>query len=318
MASRHIRPRRLRSTPLLRNLVAESEVRAGHLIYPLFVDETLRTPAAIRSMPGQFRWPLERVGGVAARARRLGVPGVILFGVPRRKDPLGSGAYDPRGVIQRAIPRLRRAAPGLAVITDVCLCEYTSHGHCGLVKGGKILNDPTLDFYARVAVSHAEAGATLVAPSGMMDHQVAAIRRGLDDAGFPETPILSYAAKYASAFYGPFREAAGSRPAWGDRRGHQMDPRNWREAIREVSLDLEEGADMVMVKPAMPCLDVIARVKDTLRVPVAAFQVSGEYAMLRAAQRWGGPDVVRESLGAIRRAGADLILSYFALDAARR
>jgi porphobilinogen synthase len=250
----------------------------------------------------------------------LGIPGVILFGIPSRKDEKGSEAYDPQGIIQTAVASIKEASPELLVLTDVCLCEYTSHGHCGLVRGEEILNDQTLELLAKQAVSHARAGADIIAPSDMMDGRVGAIRRALDESGFPNTPILSYAVKYASSYYGPFREAAESAPQFGDRRSHQMDPANTDEALREVALDLEEGADMVMVKPALPYLDVVYRVKETFRVPVAAYQVSGEFSVIKAAGAKGWidePRMVMESLTSIKRAGADVILTYFAKDVAR-
>jgi porphobilinogen synthase len=271
-------------------------------------------------MPGQFNLSVDELVAEAAEAHALGVPGVILFGLPESKDARASGAWDENGIVQQATRALKKALPRLIVMTDVCLCEYTDHGHCGIVKGEEIVNDVTLELLAKVAVSQARAGADLVAPSDMMDGRVAAIRRALDDAGMEGTPILSYAAKYASGFYGPFREAAQSTPQFGDRRSHQMDPGNVREAIREVLLDLEEGADMVMVKPALPYLDVIRAVRERVQVPVAAYHVSGEYAMLEAAARNGWIDrdrVMMESLQSIRRAGADFILTYYAKDAAR-
>ncbi|MEM3085554.1 MAG: porphobilinogen synthase [Halobacteria archaeon] len=312
-----IRPRRLRSTPLLRDLVAESDLSPRRLICPLFVDETASRPEPIPSLPGQWRWPVERVADEARGALRLGIPAVLLFGIPRRKDARGSEAWSPKGVAQRAAARIKREAPGAVVITDLCLCEYTSHGHCGPLRGGEVLNDEAVVLYAKIAVSHARAGADVVAPSGMMDGQVAAIRAGLDAAGFDRTPILAYAAKYASAFYGPFREAVKVNLRRGDRRSHQMDPRNAEEALREVALDLREGADIVMVKPALPCLDVIRRVKESFHAPVAAFQVSGEYAMLKAAPGLDPRAAALETAFAIRRAGADLLATYFAKDLAR-
>ncbi len=308
------RPRRLRSTPLLRDLVAESDLTPRRLVYPLFVDETVSRPEPIESLPGQKRWPVKRVTSEVKGALRLGIPAVLLFGIPRRRDSRGSEAWNPKGVVQRAVTRIKSEAPGALVITDVCLCEYTSHGHCGVLRGGEVANDETVALYARTAVSHARAGADLVAPSGMMDGQVAAVRRGLDSAGF-QTPILAYAAKYASAFYGPFREAVKVKIS--DRRSHQMDPRNSDEALKEVALDLKEGADIVMVKPAMPYLDVIRRVKEGFHVPVAAFQVSGEYAMLFAARSVETRAAALEAARAIRRAGADLLVTYFAKDLAR-
>jgi porphobilinogen synthase len=272
-------------------------------------------------MPGQLRFSVDQLGDEAKRIHDLGLGGVILFGIPARKDALGSSGYDPDGVIARAIRAMKAAQPELVVIADVCLCEYTDHGHCGVYEHGEVRNDATLPLLARCAVVAAEAGADVVAPSDMMDGRVAAIRAGLDAAGLEDTPILSYAAKYASAFYGPFREAAESAPKRGDRRGYQMDPGNAREALRELATDLDEGADALMVKPAMPCLDVIARARDRFDVPLFAYQVSGEYSMLQAAIERGwleAPRAVDESLTAIRRAGADRIISYFAKDFARR
>jgi porphobilinogen synthase len=314
------RPRRLRTTPAVRALVRETGLAAGDLIQPLFVCPGRKVRQAIGSMPGQSTLSADEAAAEAQEAASLGVAAVILFGIPAKKDARGSGASDPEGVVQQASQAIKKAAPGLLVITDVCLCEYTDHGHCGVVENREIANDPTLELLARQAVSHARAGADIVAPSDMMDGRVAAIRRALDEAGCSGTPILSYAAKYASAFYGPFREAAQSAPAFGDRRSHQMDPANAREALREVALDIEEGADMVMVKPALPYLDVIWRVRQAFQVPVAAYHVSGEYSMLVAAAERGFIDrerVLMESLVAIRRAGADLIVTYFAMEAAR-
>jgi porphobilinogen synthase len=271
-------------------------------------------------MPGNYQMSIDKLVDECREVASLGIPAVILFGIPSRKDENGSEAYDPEGIIQKAVETLKKSVTDLLVITDVCLCEYTSHGHCGLVRGEEILNDPTLELLARMAVSHVRAGADIVAPSDMMDGRVGAIRFALDEAGFDGVPILAYSAKYASGFYGPFREAAESTPQFGDRRSHQMDPSNTDEALREVELDLEEGADMVMVKPALPYLDVIYRVKQTFGVPVAAYQVSGEFALIKAAAEKGwidGERVAMESLIAIKRAGADFILSYFAKDVAR-
>lgn len=311
-----VRPRRLRATPLLRDLVAETDLSPRRLIYPLFVDETISKPEPIEALPGQTRWPVEQAAGEVKEALRLGIPAVLLFGIPRRKDAKGSEAWNPRGVVQRAVARIKRDAPKALVITDLCLCEYTRHGHCGPLRGGDVANDEAVALYAKTATSHARAGADMVAPSGMMDGQVAAIRKALDRAGF-QTPILSYAAKYASAFYGPFREAARVELRRGDRRSHQMDPRNAEEALREVALDLREGADIVMVKPALPYLDIIRRVKEEFHVPVAAFQVSGEYAMLKAVRSIDGKAAALEAALSIRRAGADLLVTYFAKDLAR-
>ncbi len=314
------RPRRLRRTEIVRSLVRETEITPGDLIYPLFVCPGRKVRQEIASMPGQYNLSVDEAAAEAQEALSLGVPGVILFGIPPSKDARASGAYDPKGIIQEAASAIKKAAANCLVIADVCLCEYTDHGHCGIVEGEEILNDPTLELLAKTAVSQAKAGADIVAPSDMMDGRVAAIRRALDGNGLQDTPILSYAAKYASAFYGPFREAAQSAPSFGDRRSHQMDPANAREALREVALDIEEGADIVMVKPALPYLDIIRRVRETYPVPLAAYQVSGEYAMVMAAARnnWIDRDrVMMESLIAIRRGGADLIVTYFAKDAAR-
>jgi porphobilinogen synthase len=314
------RPRRLRRTGAIRALVRETALSAGDLIHPMFVCPGRRVRQEISSMPGQFNLSVDEAVADAQEARSLGVPAVILFGIPPSKDAKASGAWDAHGVVQEATAAIRKDVEGTLVIADVCLCEYTDHGHCGVVQGEEILNDPTLELLAKTAVSQARAGADIVAPSDMMDGRVAAIRKGLDAAGFDQVPILSYAAKYASAFYGPFREAAQSTPKFGDRRSHQMDPANVREALKEVRLDIEEGADMVMVKPALPYLDVIHRVRQSVDVPVAAYHVSGEYAMLAAAAGNGWIDrerAVLESLVAIRRAGADLIVTYFAKEAAR-
>jgi len=314
------RPRRLRESPLLRSMVRETSLRIDDFVYPLFAvhGRGLREP--IGSMPGQYRLSIDELLKECKDAASMGIPAVLLFGLPRDKDPRGTEAYAEDGIIQQAVRAVKDTIPDLLVITDVCLCEYTSHGHCGVVEDGRIKNDPTLELIARTAVSHAEAGADLIAPSDMMDGRVAAIREGLDESGFPETPIMAYSAKYASAFYGPFREAADSTPQFGDRRSYQMDPANAMEAIREVALDVDEGADIVMVKPALPYLDVIARVKGEFGLPVAAYSVSGEYAMLKAAGQLGWLDedrAVLEALTGIRRAGADIIITYFAKDVAR-
>ncbi len=314
------RPRRLRRSELLRSLVRETDLAAGDLILPLFVVPGRRVRHEIPSMPGQFNLSVDEAVAEAQEAQSLDVPAVILFGIPPAKDAKASGAYDPHGIVQEAASSIKKEVGNMLVVTDVCLCEYTDHGHCGVVRGDEIQNDETLDLLARTAVSQAKAGADIVAPSDMMDGRVAAIRKALDAAALEQVPILSYAAKYASGFYGPFREAAQSTPKFGDRRTHQMDPANAREAIREVLLDIEEGADMVMVKPALPYLDVIYRVRQAVNVPVAAYHVSGEYAMLAAAARNGWIDrdrVMMESLVSIRRAGADLIVTYFAKEAAR-
>ena len=313
------RPRRLRRTAALRRLVRETRLHPADLVLPLFVRPGAGVRTPVESMPGVAQTSVDECVKDAERARALGLGGVILFGIPAHKDGEGSGGWDDEGPVQQAVRAIKRAVPDLVVMTDVCLCEYTDHGHCGVVRDGDVDNDATLELLAREAVSHARAGADVVAPSDMMDGRVAAIREALDDAGFTHLPILSYAAKYAGGFYGPFREAAESTPQFGDRRAYQMDFANADEAIREVMLDIEEGADMVMVKPAGPCLDVIHRVKEATGYPVAAYQVSGEFAMIRAAAERGwldGERAMMESLLAIRRAGADFILTYFAVEAA--
>jgi porphobilinogen synthase len=314
------RPRRLRRTERLRAMVRETRVTPESLVYPLFVTPGEGLRREIPSLPGCFHLSVDEAAREAQAVESLGIGGVILFGLPVAKDPVGSEGYAEDGVVQKAVRAVRAACRDLLVITDVCLCEYTSHGHCGVVADGEVRNDPTLDLLARMAVSHARAGAHIVAPSDMMDGRVAAIRRALDGAGHIETPILSYAAKYASAFYGPFRDAADSAPQFGDRRGYQMDPANVREALREVRLDIEEGADLVMVKPALPYLDVIRAVKEATDRPVAAYNVSGEYAMVKAAAARGWVDeerIVKETLTSIRRAGADVIITYHAKDFAK-
>ncbi|MDI3280756.1 MAG: porphobilinogen synthase [Bacillota bacterium] len=315
-----VRPRRLRRTPQLRRLVAETSLDPGDFIYPLFVVPGSGVKEEIPSMPGNYHWSADLVVEEAAAAWQEGIPAVLLFGIPEYKDAQGSAGWREDGPVQRAIRALKRAVPELVVMTDVCLCDYTDHGHCGVVKGQEILNDPTLDLLARIALSHAEAGADVVAPSDMMDGRVAAIRQRLDEHGFTHVAIMSYAAKYASAMYGPFREAAQSAPQFGDRRSYQMDPPNSDEALREIELDLEEGADIVMVKPALAYLDVIARAKEAFGVPLAAYNVSGEFSMVKAAARLGWLDERRtalEILLGIKRAGADMIITYFARDAAR-
>jgi porphobilinogen synthase len=310
------RLRRLRSSGALRSLVRETRLDLDSLVYPLFVGPTTQPNEAL---PALGRFSVDDLVAEAEELRGLGVPAVILFGIPDEKDEQGSGAWDDEGVVQRALRALRASAPGLVLVTDVCLCEYTSHGHCGVLEGEEVANDATIELLARTAVSHVDAGADVVAPSDMMDGRVGAIRGALDDAGFGGTPILSYAAKYASAFYGPFREAAESAPAFGDRRGYQMDPANVREALRECELDLAEGADALMVKPALPNLDVIRAVRERFDLPVAAYNVSGEYAMVKAAAASGWMDerhAALESLTAIKRAGADLVVTYWAKDVA--
>ncbi len=314
------RLRRLRRTEPLRKLVRETTLGINDLVYPLFITYGRNIRNEVPSMPGIFRFSVDLLPGEINEIIQLGIPAVILFGIPETKDETGSSGYAPEGVIQQAIKSIKKAAPDLLVITDVCLCEYTSHGHCGVIKDGEVDNDATLDFLSRMAISHAEAGADIVAPSDMMDGRVKAIRQALDGAGFEQTPILSYAAKYASAFYGPFRDAAGSAPQFGDRRSYQMDPPNVREAMREIEADIEEGADMVMVKPALAYLDVIRRARDTFNCPLAAYNVSGEYAMVKAAARQGWIDeqrIIMEILTSIKRAGADIIITYHAKEAAR-
>jgi len=318
------RPRRLRQSPALRRLVAETRLSVEQLVLPLFVRPGRKVRRAIHAMPGVLQLSPDELLREASQAQELGVPAVLLFGIPERKDEKASGAYARKGIVQQAVRSLKKELPDLIVITDVCLCEYMSHGHCGIVRRDKsavrILNDPTLKLLARAAVSHADAGADVVAPSDMMDGRVRAIRAALDQNGLTETPIISYAAKFASAFYGPFREAAESAPQFGDRRSYQMDAANANEALREVSLDIEEGADIVMVKPALPCLDIIHRVKTEFGYPTAAYAVSAEYSMIKAAatRRWiDERAVMLESLLAMRRAGADILITYAAKEVAR-
>jgi porphobilinogen synthase len=316
-----VRMRRLRRSETLRRMVRETRLSRDALVLPLFVVEGAARREPVASMPGVYRHSVDRLVSEAKEARDQGIPAVLLFGVPGAKDARGSGADARDGVVQRAVEALKGAEPDLCVITDVCLCEYTDHGHCGIVEAGEVANDPSLERLAATAVSHARAGADVVAPSDMMDGRVAAIRRALDAAGCQDTAILSYAAKFASAFYGPFREAAGSTPQFGDRRGYQMDPANAREALREMRLDLDEGADALMVKPALPYLDVLARARAEFDVPLAAYHVSGEYAMLRAAAERGwidGERALDETLLSIARAGADLVVTYAAREVAAR
>ncbi|MEW5914304.1 MAG: porphobilinogen synthase [Thermodesulfobacteriota bacterium] len=315
-----VRMRRLRKTEALRRLVAETVLDPGDFIYPMFVCPGQKVRQPIGSMPGVNRYSIDLLVEECRQVAALGVPGIILFGLPEKKDALGTEGYSPNGIIAKAVRAVKKALPKLIVICDVCLCEYTSHGHCGVLDKGQVHNDATLELLAKAAVTYAKAGCDIVAPSDMMDGRVIEIREALDEAGLEDTPILSYAAKYASAFYGPFREAADSAPQEGDRKGYQMDPPNFREAMREVALDVEEGADMLMVKPALPYLDVLAAVRAEYDHPLAAYQVSGEYAMIKAAGQMGWVDegrVMLESLTAIKRAGADFILTYFALDAAK-
>ncbi len=325
------RPRRLRLTPALRGMLRETELNARDFIYPLFVRPGKDMQVEIRSMPGIYQWSVDRLPAEIEAIAALGIPSVVLFGIPSEKDAVGTENFAPDGVVQQAIRRIKQTVPEMVVVTDVCMCEYTDHGHCGVLNLGRplpapnlpegyVLNDPTLEILKRVALSHAEAGADIVAPSGMMDGMVAAIRTGLDQAGFEHISILSYAVKYASSFYGPFRDAAESPPKFGDRKSHQMDPANAREALREVALDIAEGADMLMVKPALPYLDVIQRVRQAYpEMPLAAYNVSGEYAMLKAAAASGWMDErasILEALTGIKRAGADMILTYHAKEAA--
>lgn len=315
-----IRHRRLRYNPLVRDLVRETELTKNDLIYPLFVVPGEKIKKEIKSMPGVFNLSIDELIKECKEVRNLGIPAVILFGIPEHKDEVGSEAYAENGIIQRAVRALKAEVKDLLIITDVCMCEYTSHGHCGVLNGEEILNDETVSLLAREAVSHAAAGADIIAPSDMMDGRVAAIRKALDYKGFTKIPIMSYAAKYSSGFYGPFRDAAESTPAFGDRKSHQMDIGNVNEALREVAEDIEEGADIVMVKPAGPYLDVIRKVKDTFGMPTAAYQVSGEYAMIKAAGANGWIDeerVMVEAAFAIKRAGADMFLTYFAKDLAK-
>jgi porphobilinogen synthase len=314
------RPRRLRRSEALRGFVRETRLTTGGLVYPMFACPGTKVRTEVSSMPGIYQQSADQIVEECREVANLGIPAVILFGLPEHKDELASEAYDANGAVQRSIEAIRKAKLDLLVITDVCLCEYTSHGHCGVIKGEEVLNDPSVALLADAALSHARAGADIVAPSDMMDGRVGAIRHALDDRGFENVAIMSYAAKYCSAFYGPFRDAAASAPTFGDRRSHQMDPANAREALREVEQDIEEGADIVMVKPALPYLDIITRVKDTFGHPTAAYQVSGEYAMLKAAAQNGWIDETRamlETLIAIRRAGADIIVTYYAREAAR-
>ena len=315
-----LRLRRLRRSPSLRALIRENCVETSDLIYPLFVEEGKNIKQEIPSMPGIFRFSPDRLPHEVEELATLKIPAVILFGIPQEKDEVGSAAYHPKGVIQQAIRTIKKATPELLVATDVCLCEYTSHGHCGVVVNGDVDNDQTLPLLAKTALSHAAAGADIVAPSDMMDARIKTIRQELDEAGFKQIPILSYAAKYASAFYGPFREAAKSAPQFGDRRSYQMDPANLREALREVEADITEGADIIMIKPALAYLDVIRQVRNTFNCPLAAYNVSGEYAMVKAAVKENWLDerqVVMEIMTAIKRAGADIILTYHAKEVAR-
>ncbi|MGA1847211.1 porphobilinogen synthase [Deferribacter abyssi] len=315
-----VRGRRLRKNETIRRMVRETKLSVDDLIYPLFVVEGENINNEVPSMPGVFQMSIDNIVKECIEVEKLGIPGVILFGIPNHKDEIGSEAYNDKGIIQRTIKAIKENTKNLLVITDVCMCEYTIHGHCGIIKEGDVDNDETLKYLALEALSHAKAGADMVAPSDMMDGRVSAIRDILDDNGFYHIPIMSYAVKYASAFYGPFRDAAESTPAFGDRRTYQMDPPNRLEALREAELDLIEGADIIMVKPALPYLDIIREIKDNFNIPVAAYNVSGEYSMLKAAidKGWLDEKVIYESLVSIKRAGADLILTYFAKEIAMR
>jgi porphobilinogen synthase len=314
------RARRMRATENIRRMVRETAITPDSLIYPMFVNFGKGVKDEISSMPGNFRLSVDNLAAEAKEVEALGIPAIILFGIPETKDELGTEAYNPDGIIQRAIKEIKNATPDLTVITDVCIDEFTNHGHCGVVEGDKILNDPTLDLLRNMALTHADAGVDMVAPSDMMDGRVGAIRDVLDENGYSGIPIMSYAAKYASAYYGPFREAADSAPQFGDRKSYQMDPANAREAIREVALDVDENADIIMIKPALPYLDIIRMIRDRFDLPIAAYNVSGEYAMIEAGARMGWIDrerVMMETLISIRRAGADMVLTYFAKDAAK-
>jgi porphobilinogen synthase len=313
------RPRRLRRNEAFRRMIRETRLSVDDMILPLFAIEGRGVKNPIPSMPGHFQLSTENLVKTAREARRLGIPAVILFGLPNKKDPLGTQAYAKNGIVQKAVREIKSQLPDLIVVTDVCLCEYTDHGHCGVVEGHTVDNDATLDLLARTALSHAQAGADMVAPSDMMDGRVTEIRNALDENSLSHVPIMSYAAKYCSAYYGPFREAADSAPQFGDRRTYQMDPANALEAIREASMDVEEGADIIMVKPALPYLDIICRIREEVDLPVAAYNVSGEFSMIKAAEKMGwidGKRVMMETLTGIKRAGADLILTYFAMEAA--
>ena len=315
-----VRMRRTRQNEQMRGLVRETRLSVEQLIYPLFIAEGITEPREIGSMPGIMQWPVEGIAGEVKRIAALGIPAILLFGIPAMKDEVGSQAYATQGIIQQAIQRIKAEVRAMLVITDVCLCEYTSHGHCGVIRNGDVHNDESLGLLARMALSHVEAGADIVAPSDMMDGRIGTIRQALDERGFSHVPVMAYSAKFASGFYGPFREAADSTPQFGDRRSYQMDPANAREALREVELDIEEGADIVMVKPAMPYLDIIRQVRDRCDLPIAAYNVSGEFSMIKAAAQNGWIDerrVVMEVLTGIRRAGADMIITYFAPDVAR-
>ncbi|KPK01702.1 MAG: delta-aminolevulinic acid dehydratase [Nitrospira bacterium SG8_35_4] len=314
------RPRRLRENSVIRKMVSETNLTPDDFIYPMFVTFGKGVRNKISSMPGCYQFSVDEIVKEAQKVYKLGVPAIILFGIPEHKDEKGTEAYSPKGVVQKAIKAIKDRVPELVVITDVCMCEYMSHGHCGVIENGRVLNDPTLELLAKEALSHAKAGADMVAPSDMMDGRVAAIRDILDENRFDDIPIMSYAAKYASAFYGPFREAAESTPSFGDRRSYQMDPANRREALKEVEMDIEEGADIIMVKPALSYMDIISDVKETFDLPVAAYNVSGEYSMVKAAAKMGWIDeikVMMEIMTSLKRAGADIILTYHAVDAVK-
>lgn len=314
------RPRRLRMNSILREMIRETSLNVSDLIYPLFAVPGDNIKEEIDSMPGVYHFSIDLLIEEVKEVRDLGIPAILLFGVPSYKDELGSEAYSEEGIVQKAVREIKEKVPEIVVITDVCMCGYTTHGHCGIVENGQVLNDKTVDYIAKIALSHVEAGADIVAPSDMMDGRVAAIRKLLDSKGFVNTPIMAYSAKYASSFYGPFREAADSFPQFGDRKSYQMDYGNSNEALREIALDIEEGADIVMVKPALSYLDIIRRVKDNFNIPIAAYNVSGEYSMVKAAARMGWIDeksVVLEILTSIKRAGADIVITYFAKDVAK-
>jgi porphobilinogen synthase len=314
------RPRRLRQSEGLRRMIRETHLRVSDLILPLFVIDGKDVKNPIPSMPGHYQLSIDNFLKTAQKAHELGIPAIILFGIPDKKDALGTGAYADNGIVQKAVKAVKEKFPELVVITDVCLCQYTDHGHCGIVEGNSIDNDASLDLLARTALSHAKAGADMVAPSDMMDGRVAEIRETLDESNFNQVAIMAYSAKYCSAYYGPFRSAADSAPKFGDRRSYQMDPANSLEAIREVTMDIEEGADIIMVKPALAYLDIICRVREEIDLPMAAYNVSGEFSMIKAAEKMGwidGPRVMMETLTAIKRAGADLILTYFAIEEAK-
>ncbi|MDX9754083.1 MAG: porphobilinogen synthase [bacterium] len=314
------RPRRLRMNSRIRDMVRETHIRLDDLIYPLFVSHERGLKKEIASMPNCFQWGIDRIGEECQRIQDLGIPAVILFGIPEHKDAVGTGAYDPHGIIPSAIEAIKKTCSSLVVITDVCLCEYTSHGHCGVLDGERILNDETVELLCQESIAHAQAGSDMIAPSDMMDGRVEAIRQALDETGFVYTPIMAYSVKYASGYYGPFRDAAESAPAFGDRRSHQMDPPNAREAMRQAEIDLDAGADILMVKPGLAYLDILHRLRERWDVPLAVYNVSGEYSMVKAAARNGWIDekrVVLENMTAFKRAGADMILTYHALDVAR-